>query len=121
MTLEGYLHVHVVSGNINKARSRYFVHMTCIAPSPSHPSTADEAWDWSKCVLCNGDIIFHTSRHICCLQLRELWFIDFGMTYTYMYMYVRIHVLIRDEKEERKKQARSTNKQTRQSNIAHPK
>ena len=30
-----------------------------------------------------------------------------------------IHVLMRDEKEERKKQARS-NKQTRQSNTAHP-
>ena len=31
-----------------------------------------------------------------------------------------IHVLMRDEKEDRKKQARS-NKQTRQSNTAHPK
>ena len=31
---------------------------------------------------------------------------------------VTIHVLMRDEKEERKKQARS-NKQTRQSNTAH--
>ena len=30
-----------------------------------------------------------------------------------------VHVLMRDEKEERKKQARS-NKQTRQSNTAHP-
>ena len=30
-----------------------------------------------------------------------------------------VHVLMRDEKEERKKQAR-TNKQTRQSNTAHP-
>ena len=36
----------------------------------------------------------------------------------YMYMYMYIHVLMRDEKEERKKQARS-NKQTRQSNTAH--
>ena len=26
-----------------------------------------------------GDFIFHTSRPICCLQLRELWFIDFIM------------------------------------------
>ena len=39
--------------------------------------------------------------------------------YTTTYMYVQYMFLMRDEKEERKKQARS-NKQTRQSNIAHP-
>ena len=42
---------------------------------------------------------------------------------TYMYIHVYMHnymFLMRDEKEERKKQARS-NKQTRQSNTAHPK
>ena len=33
--------------------------------------------------------------------------------------YIYVHVLMRDKKEERKKQARS-NKQTRQSNTAHP-
>ena len=33
-------------------------------------------------------------------------------------LHVHVHVLMRDEKEERKKQARS-NKQTRQSNTAH--
>ena len=37
----------------------------------------------------------------------------------YMHMYIHVHVLMRDEKEERKKQARS-NKQTMQSNTAHP-
>ena len=43
----------------------------------------------------------------------------------YMYMYIYpvvinyVHILMRDEKEERKKQARS-NKQTTQSNTAHP-
>ena len=36
-----------------------------------------------------------------------------------LYIYIYIHVLMRDEKKERKKQARS-NKQTRQSNTAHP-
>ena len=35
-----------------------------------------------------------------------------------MYMYI-IHVLMRDEKEERKKQARSNKQTTRQSNTAH--
>ena len=28
--------------------------MTCNAHTPSHPSTADEAWYWPKCVLCIG-------------------------------------------------------------------
>ena len=37
-----------------------------------------------------------------------------GIIYTYIYI-----LLMRDEKEKRKKQARS-NKQTRQSNTAHP-
>ena len=43
----------------------------------------------------------------------------YNMTDAYMYIHVCIHVLMRDEKEGRKKQARS-NKQTRQSNTAHP-
>ena len=34
-------------------------------------------------------------------------------------VHVHVHCIMRDEKEERKKQARS-NKQTRQSNTAHP-
>ena len=36
-----------------------------------------------------------------------------------LYVYAYMYMLLRDEKEERKKQARS-NKQTRQSNTAHP-
>ena len=34
--------------------------------------------------MCNascemGGFVFHTSRSICCLQLRELWFVNFSM------------------------------------------
>ena len=28
--------------------------MTCDTHTPSHPSTADEAWYWPKCILCIG-------------------------------------------------------------------
>ena len=41
----------------------------------------------------------------------------FTIVHVHVHMY--LHVLMRDEKEERKKQARS-NKQTRQGNTAHP-
>ena len=31
----------------------------CEIPSPSHPSTADEAWYWPKCVLRSGYFTYH--------------------------------------------------------------
>ena len=40
--------------------------------SPGHPSTADEAWYWPKCVL-NSARLYITPRPI---FIREMWFID---------------------------------------------
>ena len=40
-------------------------------------------------IIAVGDFNFHTSRRICCSQLRELWFIDF-ITYMYIYLYIYI-------------------------------
>ena len=37
----------------------------------------------------------------------------------YTYMYMHVHVLMRDEKEERKKQARSKKQQDKAINTAH--
>ena len=37
-----------------KASHRCYVCMICNTPTPSHPSTADEAWHWQKHVLRTG-------------------------------------------------------------------
>ena len=56
-----------------------------------------------------------------CVRYQWVWFHIMHVNYMYMciYMYMHVRFLMRDEKKERKKQARS-NKQTRQSNTAHP-
>ena len=57
----------------------------------------------------------HTDSSDCCCVVSD----QLTIQKTCIIMYMYIHVLMRDEKEGRKKQARS-NKQTRQSNTAHP-
>ena len=50
--------VHIIF----KASHQCYIRMTCSTPTPGHPSTADEAWYWQKCVLRTGWLSFLTSR-----------------------------------------------------------
>ena len=61
-----YITIHTCTCNMRvhvlKASCRCYVRRTCNTPTPSHPSAANEAWYWQKCVL--GDFP---------LGLRDIW------------------------------------------------
>ena len=119
-------HTHKTTGTMwtTVERVREYVHCTCIL---CRVCTCTREWSG----LIRGNCV-----HICSVLYMYMWrqlhhCINIStlhvhvhvngcyQTVSLLYTCTGVHVLTRDEKEERKKQARS-NKQTRQSNTARP-